>query len=137
MEKGFLKSDYHYELPEELIAQDPLLKRDNSRLMVLDKDTGRVQHRHFYDIKDYLKSGDCLVLNDTKVIPARLLGVKSDTKAAVEILLLNNRGEDVWEAIVKPGKKLKEGAEVTFGEGLRPGDVGYLPQQTVVQKDSP
>ena len=123
MEKGFLKSDYHYELPEELIAQDPLLKRDNSRLMVLDKDTGRVQHRHFYDIKDYLKSGDCLVLNDTKVIPARLLGVKSDTKAAVEILLLNNRGEDVWEAIVKPGKKLKEGAEVTFGEGLLKGKI--------------
>lgn len=117
-EKKILKSDYFYELPEELIAQDPLSKRDSSRLMVLDKRTGLFSHRFFYEIGELLNKGDCLVLNDTKVIPARLLGVKPDTGAAVEILLLKNRGNDVWEAIVKPGKKLKEGAEVSFGDGL-------------------
>jgi len=117
-EKKLLKSDYYYDLPPELIAQDPLLKRDNSRLMVLDKRTGKFSHRFFYEIGEFLQEGDCLVLNDTKVIPARLLGVKEDTGAAVEILLLKNRGNDIWEAIVKPGKKLKEGVTVSFGEGL-------------------
>ena len=117
MEKAVLKSDYYYDLPPELIAQDPLEKRDDSRLLVLDRTSGKRDHRHFSDITEYLKKGDCLVLNDTKVIPARLLGSKEETGAAVEILLLNNKGGDVWEAIVKPGKKLKEGSKVTFGEG--------------------
>ena len=123
MTEQILKSDYHYELPEELIAQDPLLKRDNSRMMVLDKRTGDFKHRFFYEVGEYLREGDCLVLNDTKVIPARLLGQKSDTGAAVEILLLKNRGNDIWETIVKPGKKLREGAFVSFGEGLLRGEI--------------
>lgn len=117
MEKAVLKSDYYYDLPPELIAQDPLEKRDDSRLLVLDRSTGKREHRRFSDITEYLKKGDCLVLNDTKVIPARLLGTKEETGAAVEILLLNNKGEDIWEALVKPGKKLKEGSFVTFGDG--------------------
>ncbi|MBO4373995.1 MAG: tRNA preQ1(34) S-adenosylmethionine ribosyltransferase-isomerase QueA [Lachnospiraceae bacterium] len=117
MEKPVLKSDFYYELPPELIAQDPLEKRDDSRLLVLDRTTGGFEHRKFTDITAYLREGDCLVLNDTKVIPARLLGTKADTGAAVEILLLNNKGADTWEAIVKPGKKLKEGAKVIFADG--------------------
>ncbi len=118
-----LKSDYYYDLPEELIAQDPLSKRDDSRMMVLNKRTGEFKHRFFYEIGEFLKSGDCLVLNDTRVIPARLLGQKTDTGAAVEILLLKNKGNDIWETIVKPGKKLKEGAKVIFGEGLLSAEV--------------
>ena len=123
MEKGLLRSDYHYELPEELIAQDPLEKRDDSRLMVLNKKTGAIEHRVFHDIAGLLNEGDCLVLNDTKVIPARLLGQKTDTGAAVEILLLNNKGNDVWEAIVRPGKKLRAGARVSFGDGLLEAEI--------------
>ncbi len=111
------KSDFYYDLPEELIAQTPLEKRDTSRLMVLDKETGQVQHKHFYDIIDYLQEGDCLVINDTKVIPARLYGQKTGTGGAVEVLLLKDLGDSRWECIVYPGRRLKEGANITFGDG--------------------
>ncbi len=121
--KELLKKDFWYDLPEELIAQDPLLKRDESKLMVLDKNTGEITHRVFKDIRGYLKSGDCLVLNNTKVIPARLLGVKEDTGAGVEILLLKRKSDDTWECIVRPGKKLRPGARVVFGEGLLKAEI--------------
>lgn len=111
------KSDFYYDLPEELIAQTPLEKRDTSRLMVLDKKTSQVQHKHFYDIIDYLQEGDCLVINDTKVIPARLYGQKTGTGGAVEVLLLKDLGDSRWECIVYPGRRLKEGANITFGDG--------------------
>lgn len=111
-------SDFNYDLPKELIAQDPLEDRSSSRLMVLDKDTGEVSHKVFTDVLDYLEAGDCLVLNNTKVIPARLLGEKEDTHAAVEVFLLKRLDADTWETLVKPGKKLKEGARVVFGDGL-------------------
>ncbi|MCC8025185.1 MAG: tRNA preQ1(34) S-adenosylmethionine ribosyltransferase-isomerase QueA [Clostridium sp.] len=110
--------DFYFDLPQELIAQDPLEDRSSSRLLVLDKDTGAVQHRIFKDIVEYLRPGDCLVINDTKVIPARLFGVKKDTGAKVEILLLKRREHDIWETLVKPGKKAKPGTELIFGEGL-------------------
>ena len=109
--------DFDYELPKELIAQDPLEDRSSSRLLVLDKETGAVKHRHFTDILEYLEPGDTLVINDTRVIPARLLGVKEETGAHVEVFLLNRRGDDVWECLVKPGKKLRTGAKVSFGDG--------------------
>lgn len=115
--EGLKTSDYGFDLPQELIAQDPLTDRSASRLLVLDRRTGKTEHRGFRDILQYLRPGDCLVLNDTRVIPARLLGVKEDTKAAVEILLLKRREKDVWEALVRPGKKLRPGARVTFGDG--------------------
>ena len=110
--------DFDYELPEELIAQDPLPDRSASRLMVIDIDTGALQHRHFRDITEYLEPGDCLVINDTKVIPARLLGVKEDTGAHAEVLLLRRMQDDVWECLVKPGKKLRVGTKISFGDGL-------------------
>lgn len=109
--------DFYYALPEELIAQDPLLNRSSSRLMLLDKETGEIEHKHFYDILDYLNQGDCLVLNETKVIPARLYGVKEDTGAQVEVLLLHRKDKEHWECLVKPGKKLKPGARISFGDG--------------------
>ena len=109
--------DFYYDLPEELIAQDPLLNRSSSRLMLLDKETGEIEHKHFYDILDYLHPGDCLVLNETKVIPARLYGVKEDTGAQVEVLLLHRKDKENWECLVKPGKKLKPGARISFGDG--------------------
>ncbi len=109
--------DFNYELPEELIAQTPLKKRDDSRLLVLDKETGEVEHKHFYDIIDYLEEGDTLVLNDTKVLPARLIGVKEDTGAVIEILLLKNLEKDNWECLVKPARRVKTGTIVSFGEG--------------------
>jgi len=109
--------DFYYDLPEELIAQDPLLNRSSSRLMLLDKETGEIEHKHFYDILDYLNSGDCLVINETKVIPARLYGVKEDTGAQVEVLLLHRKDKEHWECLVKPGKKLKPGARISFGDG--------------------
>ncbi len=112
-----LKKDFWYDLPEELIAQDPLRERDRSRLMVLNRETGEISHRIFREIGDYLRPEDCLVINDTKVIPARLLGVREGTGAAVEILLLKRLEKDVWETIVRPGKKLKPGAWASFGEG--------------------
>ena len=111
-------SDFYYDLPQELIAQDPLEDRSSSRLMVLNKVSGNVEHKIFKDIVDYLKPGDCLVLNNTKVIPARLLGVKEDTGASVEVFLLKRLEDNNWECLVKPGKKLKPGARVVFGDGL-------------------
>ena len=117
------KSDFYFDLPEELIAQDPLEDRSASRLLVLEKETGRIEHHHFRDVIDYLRPGDCLVLNNTKVIPARLLGMKEDTGAAVEVLLLKRRENDVWETLVKPGKKLRPGAKITFGDGLLRAEV--------------
>ncbi len=120
---GLRTSDYFFDLPEELIAQDPLEDRASSRLLVLDKNTGKTKHGKFKDILDYIKPGDCLVLNNTKVIPARLLGVKEDTGAAVEVLLLKRRENDVWETLVKPGKKLRPGARMVFGDGLLKAEV--------------
>lgn len=111
------KSDFYYNLPEELIAQTPLEKRDHSRLMTLNRKTGETQDLHFYDVLDFLRTGDCLVINDTRVLPARLYGNKAGTGAAVEVLLLKNTEGDKWECIVYPGKKLREGAEVVFGDG--------------------
>lgn len=110
--------DFDYELPEELIAQTPLEKRDASRLLVLDKNSGEVDHKHFTDIIDYLNKGDVLVLNNTKVLPARLIGEKEDTKAIIEILLLKNTQEDEWECLVKPARRIKVGTIVSFGGGL-------------------
>ena len=116
-------SDFYYELPKELIAQDPLEDRSSSRLMHLNRETGAVEHRHFRDIKDYLRSGDCLVINDTKVIPARLYGHKIGTDALIEILLLKRRENDIWETLVKPGKKCRPGAEISFGNGILKGRI--------------
>ncbi|MDD6551805.1 MAG: tRNA preQ1(34) S-adenosylmethionine ribosyltransferase-isomerase QueA [Lachnospiraceae bacterium] len=114
---GLSTKDYYYDLPKELIAQDPLEDRSSSRLMVLGKKSGEVSHHHFRDILDYLRPGDCLVINNTRVIPARLIGTKKETGAHVEILLLRRKKDDIWETLVKPGKKLRPGAEVTFGDG--------------------
>ena len=109
-------SDFWYDLPEELIAQTPLEKRDASRLMVLDRETGAVTHKHFYDIIDYLLPGDCLVMNDSRVLPARLLGHRP-TGGAVEVLLLRDLGDKKWECLCKPGRKMQIGIEVIFGDG--------------------
>ena len=116
-------SDFYYDLPQELIAQDPLEDRSSSRLMVLDKKTGTVEHKVFRDIIDYLKPGDCLVVNNTKVIPARLLGVKEDTGAHIEVLLLKRKQDNVWETLVKPGKKARPGTRIVFGDGLLKAEV--------------
>lgn len=115
--------DYDYDLPEELIAQDPMEDRSSSRLMVLDRQTGDVEHRHFTDILEYLHPGDCLVINNTKVIPARLFGVKEDTQAKIEVLLLKRKENDIWETLVKPGKKAKPGTKLVFGDGLLTAEV--------------
>ena len=109
--------DFDYELPEKLIAQKPIEKRDESRLLVLDKTTGEMEHKHFYDIIDYLEEGDTLVLNDSKVLPARLIGEKEETHAVIEILLLKNIENDDWECLVKPAKRIKEGTMISFGNG--------------------
>ena len=111
------KSDFYFDLPQELIAQDPLEDRSASRLLVLDKETGAVEHHSFKEITNYLRPGDCLVLNNTKVIPARLMGVKEDTGAVIEVLLLKRRENDVWETLVKPGKKARPGTRLVFGDG--------------------
>ena len=108
--------DFWYDLPEELIAQTPLEKRDGSRLMVLDRDTGDVAHKHFYDLIDYLQPGDCLVMNDSRVLPARLLGHRP-TGGAVEVLLLKDLGGKRWECLCRPGKKMQVGQTVSFGDG--------------------
>ena len=108
--------DFYYDLPEELIAQTPLERRDGSRLMVLDRQTGEIEHKHFYDIVDYLRPGDCLVMNDSRVLPARLLGHRP-TGGAVEVLLLRDLGDKKWECLCKPGRKMREGDTVTFGDG--------------------
>ena len=121
--KELKKSDFYFDLPPELIAQDPLEDRSSSRLLVLDKETGEIEHKVFTDIVDYLHAGDCLVLNNTKVIPARLMGTKAETGAAIEVLLLKRRENDVWETLVKPGKKAREGAVISFGDGLLTGKV--------------
>ena len=115
--------DFYFELPQELIAQDPLEDRAASRLLVLDKKTGDITHRGFRDVLEYLHPGDCLVINDTKVIPARLYGVKRDTGAKIEVLLLKRREKDVWETLVKPGKKAKPGTVLDFGDGILTGTV--------------
>ncbi len=122
-EQKLLKSDFYFDLPEELIAQDPLEDRSSSRLLVLNKQTGETSHHIFRDILDYLKPGDCLVLNNTKVIPARLLGEREGTGAHVEVLLLKRREADVWETLVKPGKKCKPGTRLVFGDGLLRAEV--------------
>ena len=116
-------SDFYYDLPQELIAQTPLERRDTSRLMVLDPATQRIEHRHFYDLIDYLNPGDCLVMNDSRVLPARLLGKRMPTGGAVEVLLLTDRGNKTWECLVKPGRKLHEGAQISFGDGALTAEV--------------
>ena len=117
------KSDFYFDLPEELIAQTPLEKRDSSRMLVIGKQTGELQHKHFYDVIEFFRPGDCLVLNDSRVLPARMYGMRKDTGAVVEFLLLHNLGEDKWEVITGPGKKAKQGTSFTFGDGLMTCDV--------------
>lgn len=112
------KSDFYYDLPKELIAQTPIEPRDHSKMMVLSRENKSIEHKHFYDFIDYLSEGDCLILNNTRVLPARMYGVKKDTGAVVEFLLLNNLGNDRWETITGPGKRAKVNAEFTFGDGL-------------------
>ncbi len=121
--KELKTSDFYFDLPEELIAQDPLEDRSSSRLLVLDRSTGETEHRIFKEVVDYLVPGDCLVLNNTRVIPARLLGEKEDTKGAVEVLLLKRREKNLWETLVKPGKKCRPGARLSFGEGRLKAEV--------------
>lgn len=116
-------SDFYYDLPEELIAQDPLEDRSSSRLMHLNRETGEISHHHFREILQFLRPGDCLVINDTKVIPARLYGHKEETGALIEILLLKRRENDIWECLVKPGKKARPGARLTFGNGILKGEI--------------
>ena len=116
-------SDFYYDLPQELIAQTPLDRRDGSRLMVLDKNTGAVKHMHFYDLPSLLRPGDCLVLNDSRVLPARLLGHREPGGGAAEVLLLNDKGDKTWECLVRPGKKMKPGTKLSFGDGLLTAEV--------------
>lgn len=115
--------DFSFDLPQELIAQDPLEDRSSSRMLVLDQKTGEITHRVFRDVKEYLKPNDCLVINNTKVIPARLYGIKKDTQAHIEVLLLKRKENDIWETLVKPGKKAKPGTELVFGEGKLTGKI--------------
>ena len=117
------KSDFYFDLPQELIAQDPLEDRSSARLLMLHKETGEIEHHVFREIIDYLGAGDCLVLNNTKVIPARLLGQKADTGAAVEVLLLKRQNADVWETLVRPGKKCRPGTRLSFGDGMLQAEV--------------
>ena len=123
MEQRLKTSDFYYDLPKELIAQTPVEPRDSSRLMVLDKESGEITHRHFYDIAEYLRPGDCLILNDSRVLPARLYGIKEGTGARVEFLLLTRKEGDVWEVLTKPGKRAKPGSKFQFGEGLLTAEV--------------
>lgn len=116
-------SDFYFDLPPELIAQDPLTDRSASRLLVLDKNTGEIKHEQFRNIINYLNPGDCLVLNNTRVIPARLHGIREETGAAIEVLLLKRKEKDVWETLVRPGKKVRPGVKLSFGEGLLRGEV--------------
>ena len=117
------KSDFYYDLPQELIAQEPCEQRDHSRLLVVGKNSGALQHRHFYDLPDFLRPNDCLVLNNSRVLPARIYGVKKDTGAHVEFLLLKNKGNDTWECIAGPGKRAKEHSVFTFGNNDMQGEV--------------
>ena len=123
MINDFKTSDFYYDLPEELIAQTPIAKRDHSKLLVLDKRTGEIEHKHFYDIVKYLNKGDCLVINDTKVLPARLYGTRKDTGAVIELLLLKRIDDNKWEVLVKPGKKARTGVEIIFKENLLTGKI--------------
>ncbi len=127
--------DFDYELPQELIAQVPLKNRSESRLLVMDKKTGNLEHKHFYDIVDYLNKGDALVINDTKVIPARIIGIKEETGAVIELLLLKDINEDTWECLAKPQKRLKLGTIITFGGGLLKARVKEVKEEgiTVVE----
>lgn len=120
---GLKTSDFYYDLPKELIAQDPLEDRSASRLLVLHRKSGRVEHRVFTDIVEYLRPGDCLVRNNTRVIPARLFGTREDTGAVIELLLLKRREKDLWETLVKPGKKARTGAKICFGDGVLRGEI--------------
>ena len=117
------REDFYFDLPEELIAQDPLEDRSSSRLLVLDRETGNVEHHVFKEIVNYLEEGDCLVINDTKVLPARLIGSKIGTDAKIEVLLLKRKENDIWETLVKPGKKAKVGTKISFGDGILVGEV--------------
>ena len=119
-------SDFYYELPKELIAQTPVEPRDSSRLLVLDRHSGEVEHKHFYDIIDYLNEGDLIVANDSRVLPARIFGVKEETGARVEFLLLRQLSGNRWETLCKPGKKAREGARFTFGDGLMTATVAAV-----------
>lgn len=121
--RSMKKEDFYFDLPEELIAQDPLADRSSSRLLVLDKESGAVEHHIFKDIVGYLEEGDCLVINDTKVLPARLIGARVGTDAKIEVLLLKRKENDIWETLVKPGKKAKVGTKISFGNGLLVGEV--------------
>lgn len=123
MTNDFKTSDFYYDLPEELIAQTPIKERDHSRLLILDKKTGEIEHRHFYEIINYLNEGDCLVINDTKVLPARLYGIRKDTGAVIELLLLKRLDDNRWETLVKPGKKAKIDTEIIFKEGILAGKI--------------
>ncbi|MEG1395708.1 MAG: tRNA preQ1(34) S-adenosylmethionine ribosyltransferase-isomerase QueA [Oscillospiraceae bacterium] len=116
-------SDFYYDLPQELIAQTPLERRDGSRLLVLNKETGKTEHRHFFDLPGYLHPGDCLVLNDSRVLPARLLGHRVPSGGAVEVLLLIDKGNKTWECLVRPGRKLHPGAQISFGDGLLTAEI--------------
>ncbi len=115
--------DFYYDLPQELIAQTPMEKRDGSRLMILDRRTGEIGHRRFYDLPSLLCPGDCLIMNDSRVLPARLLGRRLPGGGACEVLLLTDRGENVWECLVRPGRKLRAGARMTFGDGSLTAEV--------------
>ncbi len=117
------RQDFYYELPEELIAQDPLADRESSRLLVLDRESGVISHRIFREITEYLREGDCLVINDTRVLPARLIGSREGTNGKIEILLLKRKENNIWETLVKPGKKAKVGTRIVFGDGLLTGEV--------------
>ena len=122
-----LTSDFYYDLPQELIAQTPLEPRDSSRLMVIHREEGEIEHKHFYDICDYLRKGDTLVINDSKVIPARLYGhVLGREDAKIELLLLKNLGLDTWETLVKPGKRAKVGSKLVFGDGALHGEITHI-----------
>lgn len=117
------RSDFYYDLPQELIAQAPLDRRDHSRLLVMDRATGKIAHRHFYEISDYLHAGDCLIVNDSRVLPSRLYGIKEGTGAQVEFLLLTHKGNGVWETLTGPGRRAKPGSRFTFGNGLLKAEV--------------
>ena len=115
--------DFYYDLPEELIAQTPLQQRDSSRMLVLNKETGEWEHRHFFDLPEFLRPGDCLILNNSRVLPARLLGAKEGTGGACEVLLLKDKGEKTWECLVRPGRRLRPGARITFGDGALTAEI--------------
>ena len=126
-------SDFNYNLPEELIAQVPLEKRDESRLLVMDRVTGALTHKHFYDVIDYLNKGDALVINDTKVIPARIIGIKEETGAVIELLLLNPEEKDIWKCLAKPQKRLKEGTIISFGDGSLKAKVIKIKEEGITE----